>query len=80
MGKKARKFKEISKPELFDDYATWDDDSLDADLLNDELLDAEWGSDLYPTERFSARRKIERYADMKRLRASLDDWGIVGTA
>lgn len=70
MAKKARKkFKEAD----FDPYEEFDD-SFDDDLDVKELSGSEW-DDYYDTEeRFSARRKIERRNDMKKLYSQLDEF------
>ena len=73
MAKKARKkFKELD----FDPYDDFDefDDELDVRELSRDTHSPEWG-DYYETEeRFSARRKIERRNDMKKLYSQLDEF------
>ena len=73
MAKKARKkFKELD----FDPYDDFDefDDELDVKELSKDINSSDWG-DYYETEeRFSARRKIERRNDMKKLYSQLDEW------
>jgi hypothetical protein len=51
------------------------DDLFDDELDVSELLRSEWGDDLEETEeRFSARRKIERRRDMRKLYSQLDEF------
>jgi hypothetical protein len=74
MAKKARKkYKELD----FDPLDEFDDlysDDLDVKELSREIQQGGW--DDYPEteERFSARRKIERRNDMKKLYSQLDEW------
>jgi hypothetical protein len=75
MAKKARKkYKELD----FDPLDEFDDlysDDLDVKELSREIQQGGWDDD-YPEveERFSARRKIERRNDMKKLYSQLDEW------
>lgn len=70
MAKKARKkFKDAD----FDPYDEFGE-TFDEDLDVKELSSSEW-DDYYETEeRFSARRKIERRNDIKKLYSQLDEW------
>ena len=74
MAKKARKkYKELD----FDPLDEFDDlygDDLDAKELSREIHNGGWDDYLDPEERFSARRKIERRNDMKKLYSQLDEW------
>ena len=75
MAKKARKkYRDLD----FDPYADVDDlydDELDVKELAGDIHSTEWDDDYLETEeRFSARRKIERRNDMRRLYSQLDEF------
>lgn len=71
MAKKAgKKYRELD----FDPYADTDDE-YDDELDVSEFLRSDWGDDYPETEeRFSARRKIERRNDMRKLYSQLDEF------
>jgi len=74
MGKKARKHYRnvgIEKDDEFDDLF---DDDFDAHDLSRDIHSTEWGDDDDGDKRVSARRKIERRNDSKKLYSQLDDW------
>jgi hypothetical protein len=74
MAKKARKkYKELD----FDPFDEFDDlfsDDLDVKELSKDIQSAGWDDYLDTEERFSARRKIERRNDMRKLYSQLDEW------
>jgi hypothetical protein len=74
MAKKARKkYKELD----FDPFDEFDDlfsDDLDVKELSRDPHGAGWDDYLETEERFSARRKIERRNDMRKLYSQLDEW------
>jgi hypothetical protein len=74
MAKKARKkYKELD----FDPFDEFDDlysDDLDVKELSGDPHGAGWDDYLETEERFSARRKIERRNDMRKLYSQLDEW------
>jgi broad specificity phosphatase PhoE len=75
MAKKVRKkYKEMD----FDPYDEFDEsfeEELDVKELSREIQSGEWDDYYEETEeRFSARRKIERRNDMKKLYSQLDEW------
>ena len=74
MAKKARKkFKELD----FDPYDEFDDaldEELDVKELSRDTSNGGWDDNYDTEERFSARRKIERRNDMKKLYSQLDEW------
>ena len=74
MTKKARKkYKELD----FDPFDEFDDlfsDDLDGKELSKDIQSAGWDDYLETEERFSARRKIERRNDMRKLYSQLDEW------
>ena len=74
MTKKARKkFKELD----FDAYDEFDetfDEELDVKELSRDSSNGGWDEYYDTEERFSARRKIERRNDMKKLYSQLDEW------
>jgi len=61
----------------FDPYDEFDEDfdeDFDVRDLSKNIHSSDWG-DYYDTEeRFSARRKIERRNDVKKLYSQLDEW------
>jgi hypothetical protein len=71
MAKKAgKKYEELG----FDPYEDAEDGFEDA-LDVSEMYRSAWGDDYQETEeRFSARRKIERRRDMRRLYSQLDEF------
>ena len=74
MAKKARKkYKELDF-DPFDEFDELYDDELDVKELSREIQHGDWDDYLDPEERFSARRKIERRNDMKKLYSQLDEW------
>jgi hypothetical protein len=74
MSKKARKkYKELDF-DPFDEFDDLYDDDLDVKELSREIQHAGWDDYFETEERFSARRKIERRNDMKRLYSQLDEW------
>jgi len=75
MAKKARKkYKELD----FDPYDEFDDgydDELEVKEISGDIQSTGWDDEYGETEeRFSARRKIERRNDMKKLYSQLDEW------
>lgn len=74
MAKKARKkFKELD----FDPYDEFDDafdEELDVKELSRDTPNGGWDDNYDTEERFSARRRIERRNDMKKLYSQLDEW------
>ena len=73
MGKKSREFSKLPEVDPYDEYEYWEDEDFDLDQLAQDIQSTEWGSDLYVDERFSTRRKIERYEEMKKLREEFND-------
>jgi len=73
MSKKARKkYREMD----FDPLDELDDlyDDFDVNEVSREIHNTGWDDDFETEERFSARRKIERRNDMKKLYSQLDEW------
>lgn len=74
MAKRARKkYKELE----FDPLDEFDDlysDDLDVKELARDAQQGGWDEYFETEERFSARRKIERRNDMKKLYSQLDEW------
>jgi hypothetical protein len=71
MAKKAgKKYQDLG----FDPYDDGDDEFDDQFDIN-EVYRSDWGDDYLETEeRFSARRKIERRRDLRRLYSQLDEF------
>jgi hypothetical protein len=58
--------------DAFEDFDDGYDDDFDLrQLSNDYHGDDEWGAD---EDKFTARRKIERRRDLKKLYSQLDEW------
>lgn len=74
MAKKARKkFKELD----FDPYDEFDDvfdEDFDVKELSKDIPAGGWDEYSDTEERFSARRRIERRNDIKKLYSQLDEW------
>jgi hypothetical protein len=74
MAKRARKkFKEAD----FDPYDEFDDvfdEDFDVKELSREIPAGGWDDYFDTEERFSARRRIERRNDIKKLYSQLDEW------
>ena len=74
MAKKARKkYKELDF-EPFEEFEDAYGDELDLKELSGGMHGADWDDSFETEERFSARRKIERRNDMKKLYSQLDEW------
>jgi len=72
MAKKARKTYRNISVEADDDFDDIFDDELDADELARDIHSTDWSGQR--DHGFTARRKIERRKDMKRLYSQLDEW------
>ena len=74
MSKKARKkYRELDFDPL-DELDDLYDDDFDVNELARERHNTGWDDYFETEERFSARRKIERRNDMKKLYSQLDEW------
>lgn len=74
MAKKARKkFRELDF-DPFDEFDDLYDEELDVKEVSKEIQGSGWDDYFETEERFSARRKIERRNDMKKLYSQLDEW------
>jgi hypothetical protein len=74
MAKKARKkYKELDFDPL-DEFDDLYDDDMDIRDLPREIQGGGWDDYMETEERFSARRKIERRNDIKKLYSQLDEW------
>jgi hypothetical protein len=74
MAKKARKkYKELDF-DPFDEFDDLYDDEFEPKELSRDVRHAARGDDFEKEERFSARRKIERRNDMRKLYSQLDEW------
>jgi hypothetical protein len=74
MAKKARKkYKELDFDPL-DEFDDLYDGDFDASEISRESHSTGWDDYFETEERFSARRKIERRNDMKKLYSQLDEW------
>jgi len=77
MAKKSRKLNRNMDFDAFDDFEdSFGDDYELRELSNDYSSDDEWNSD---DEKFTARRKIERRRDLKKLYSQLDEWEEFGS-
>jgi hypothetical protein len=74
MGRKAGKTRQRLDFDPYDDFNDGYDDEIDIRGLSKDFFSTE-RDDYYGTdESFSARRKIERRGDMKKLYSQLDEW------
>lgn len=69
-----RKYGELNFCPHADADDLYDDSEFDIGELAWEIFSTEWGDDFETEERFSARRKIERRDDMRKLYSQLDDF------
>ena len=76
MARKNRKGRHDTKLDLFDDFDDFEDfdDNLDLERMTRDFLGDEWGSRFDRNDRGTARRKIERRQEMRRLYSELNDW------
>jgi len=74
MGKKARKSYRNINVDNNDDFDDIFDDDFDADELSRDIFSTEWGDNYERDSGISARRKIERRKEMKKLYSQLDEW------
>ncbi|MDT8320706.1 MAG: hypothetical protein RQ826_09310 [Xanthomonadales bacterium] len=65
--------------DLYEDFESPFDADADLDELSSELAGTDPDDFFEPGERFSARRKIERRNDMRRLYSQLDEWEEFGS-
>ena len=74
MGRKAGKTRQRLDFDPYDDFNDGYDDEIDIGDLSRDFYSTD-RSDYYGTDgSFSARRKIERRRDMKKLYSQLDEW------
>lgn len=74
MGKKSGKHHRDFAYDDFDDFEDFDD-NLDLNDVSRGLRDSDWDDDVDDKRsRGSARRKIERRREMKKLYSELNDW------
>ena len=74
MSRKSRKkYKELDFGPL-DEFDDLYDDEVDIRGLSRGFQRGDWDDDFETEERFSARRKIERRNDMRKLYSQLDEW------
>lgn len=75
MGRKVKKRYLDLDNDPYDEYDDLYDDDLDLkELARDVHSTTDWDDYFASVERMSARRKIERRRDMKKLYSELDDW------
>jgi hypothetical protein len=76
MAKKARKHNREFKFDPYDDFDDMYDDDFDAKDLTRDFHSTEWGEENLSdwNGHGSARRKIERRNEIKRLYSELNDW------
>ena len=76
MAKKAgKKYRELDFDPYDDADDLYGDGELDDSELSRDMLSSDWGDDsLDAEERLSARRKIERRKDMRKLYSQLDEF------
>lgn len=74
MARKRQKHGKATDFEAFDDFDALYDDEIDLKDLVRDFHSTEWYGDSDRGGNFTARRKIERRRDMKRLYSQLDDF------
>lgn len=74
MSKNSRRYRQKVDIRSLDESGEFLDDDLDLDDLSRDIYSTEWGNEEFDPERVSARRKIERRQEMKRLYSQLQDW------
>lgn len=76
MARKARKLTREFKFDPYDDFDDIYDDDFDAKVLTRDSHSTEWSKDDHSdwNGHGSARRKIERRNEMKKLYSELNDW------
>lgn len=79
MGKKSRKRTREMDFDAYDEWGGAYDDDFDVNELANDIYSTEWRNGYESEERFTARRKIERRRDMKKLYSQLDDWEEFGS-
>jgi len=74
MGRKAKKHGQYEDFDSFDEFENGFENDFDIKDLSRDFFSTE-RDDYYSTnDRFTARRKIERRRDMKKLYSQLDEW------
>ena len=68
------KYRELKFGPHADADNLWGDGEPDIGELAEEFYSTDWGDVFETEERFSARRKIERRDDMRKLYSQLDDF------
>ena len=75
MGRRAKKRYEDLGNDPYDDYDDLYDDELELkELARDIYSTNDWDDYFASVERMTARRKIERRRDLKKLYSELDEW------
>jgi hypothetical protein len=74
MGKKAGKHNRELDFDPFDDFGDSYDDEIDIRDLSRDFYSVDQDEGYDGSGRFTARRKIERRRDMKKLYSELDEW------
>lgn len=74
MAKKARKQNREFEFEPFDDLDDMYDDDFDLKELSKDFFSTEWNEPSQRSSHGTARRKIERRNEMRKLYSELNDW------
>jgi len=74
MGKKSAKSGREMDFDPLDDFDDAYDDEIDIRELSRDFYSTDRDDQQYDDKRFTARRKIERRRDMKKLYSQLDEW------
>lgn len=74
MARKRQKHTQESEFDTFDDFDDLYDEDIDLRDLTRDFHSTDWYGNQDTGGNFSARRKIERRRDMKKLYSQLDDW------
>ena len=78
MAKKARKQNREFEFEPFDDLDDMYDDDFDLKELSKDFFSTEWNEPSQRSSHGTARRKIERRNEMRKLYSELNDWEEIG--
>jgi hypothetical protein len=74
MAKKSRKDTREIEFDPYDDFDDVYDDDIDLKSLSRDFFSTEWNEPSQRTSHGSARRKIERRNEMRKLYSELNDW------
>lgn len=74
MASRKRKFRQKPEFDIYDDTDSIYDDDMDISEIARDFYSADSGYDFDGESSITARRRIERRRDMKKLYSELDEW------